>query len=193
MTYICGGNIPVLEGSRLLLRRMERQDAKQIFRYWSDPEVVKYMNVPAFESPEETWEMINMLNALSETEDTLRWGIESKQSGRLIGSCGFNAWQLSGAYRAEIGYELGKEHWGKGYMREALLLMFEFGFRTMGLNRIEALLFPQNSASIRLLAGLGFSREGLLREYQQDGDRFVDLYIYSLLKKEYKAKGGVSA
>lgn len=181
----------MLESSRLVLRRMEKQDAKQIFRYWSDPEVVKYMNVPAFESPEEAWEMINLLNALSETEDTLRWGIEIKESGELIGSCGFNSWQLSGAYRAEIGYELGKPYWGKGYMQEALTKMFEFGYQTMGLNRIEALLFPQNTASINLLTRLGFRKEGLLREYQQDGGKFVDLYIYSLLKREFVAYGGV--
>lgn len=189
MSYVCAGMIPELESTRLRLRKMEQRDAAQMFRYWSDPDVVRYMNVPAFQSAEETWEMIDLLNALSETEDTMRWGIEHKASGRLIGSCGFNTWQLSGAYRAEIGYELGKTFWGQGFMREALLLLFKFGFGTMGLNRIEALLFPQNTASIKLLTGLGFSREGLLREYQQDGEQFVDLLIYSLLKKEFTEKG----
>ncbi|WP_223067044.1 GNAT family N-acetyltransferase [Paenibacillus caui] len=192
-TYLCRGNIPVLETPRLMLRKMEQEDAAPMFRFWSDPEVAKYMNVPPFASEDETREMINLLNALSETEDTIRWGIEIKENGSLIGSCGFNAWQLSGAYRGEIGYELGQEYWGKGYMREALQAMFEFGYETMGLNRIEALIYPQNSASIRLLAGLGFSNEGLLREYQQDGDgeRFVDLYIFSLLKREFGTKGRV--
>ncbi|GJM82423.1 hypothetical protein HMSSN139_49190 [Paenibacillus sp. HMSSN-139] len=51
--YKCGGDIPVLEGERLRLRRMERSDAEVMFRYWSDPAVTKYMNVPPFASAEE--------------------------------------------------------------------------------------------------------------------------------------------
>ncbi|WP_094096376.1 GNAT family N-acetyltransferase [Paenibacillus physcomitrellae] len=188
LEYRCEGEIPVLESPRLTLRRLEKTDADQMFEYWSDPEVVKYMNVPPFANAEETAEMIKWLNLLAETEDTIRWGIELKDSGRLIGSCGYNTWQLAGAHRAEIGYELGRPYWGQGYMREALLTMFEFGFCTMGLNRIEALLYPVNYASIRLLQKLGFQREGMLREYQQAGDRFVDLDMYSLLRREWAHK-----
>lgn len=74
--YKCGGNIPVLESERLRLRRMERGDAEVMFRYWSDPEVTRYMNVSAFASVEEAWDMINLLNGLSESEDAMRFGIE---------------------------------------------------------------------------------------------------------------------
>ncbi|WP_138494958.1 GNAT family N-acetyltransferase [Paenibacillus pinistramenti] len=186
MEYRCNGQIPVLESTRLVLRRLEESDAEQLYKYWSDPEVVKFMNVPPFADAADTQEMIRWLNLLAETEDTLRWGIEVKSTGRLIGSCGYNTWQLSGTYRAEIGYELGREYWQQGYMFEALEAMFRFGFETMGLNRIEALTFPENTASISLLQKLGFSREGLLREYQKDGDRFVDLFIFSLLRREWE-------
>lgn len=185
MLYECGGNIPVLEGKRLRLRRMDRPDAETMFRYWSDPEVVRYMNMPPFTSEEDTFEMINMLNGLSESEDALRWGIELKEKALLIGSCGFNVWQLSGAYRGEIGYDLGRDYWGQGYMAETLQLLLTFGYETMGLNRIEALVDPRNDNSRRLLQKLGFVEEGLLREYQRSESGFVDLMIYSLLKKEY--------
>lgn len=189
MSYRCNGEIPVLEGSRLRLRRMERSDAQQMLMYWGDPEVVRYMNISAFQSEDEVWEMINLLNGLAETEDAMRWGIEHKESGMLIGSCGFNMWQLSGAYRAEIGYEIGARYWGQGYMSEALRLLFTFGYQEMGLNRIEALVYPDNEASIRLLSHLGFQSEGLLREYQKFGDQFVDLQMFSLLKREFLQGG----
>lgn len=185
--YRCGGYIPVLESERLRLRRMERKDASVMFGYWNDPEVIRYMNMPPYETEEDVWEMIHLLNGLSESEDAMRWGIEMKSSGRLIGSCGFNVWELAGAYRGEIGYDLGKLYWRQGYMTEAMHLMLSFGYGTMGLNRIEALVFPENAASLSLLRSFGFREEGLLREYQKTAVGFTDLLMYSLLKREYAA------
>ncbi|GAA0373562.1 GNAT family protein [Paenibacillus motobuensis] len=187
--FKCGGRIPVLEGERIRLRRMEQVDAADLFRYWSDPVVVKYMNVPVFTTVEETSEMIDFLNGLSETEDTMRWGIELVQEQRLIGSCGFNTWELSGAYRGEIGYDIGRDYWRQGYMTEALRLMLNYGFMTMGLNRIEALVDPRNSASRSILQSFNFHEEGLLREYQRTEEGFVDLIIYSLLRRDYDSGG----
>lgn len=183
--YRCGGDIPVIDSERLRLRRMERKDARELHRYWSDPEVVRYMNIPPFATVEDTVEMINLLNGLSESEDTLRWGIELKETGLLIGSVGFNVWELSGAYRGEIGYDLGRDFWGRGYMSEALRMVLAYGYGTMGLNRIEALVDPRNTASRELLRAFGFREEGLLREYQKTEHGFVDLLMYSLLKREY--------
>nr|WP_285860742.1 MULTISPECIES: GNAT family protein [Paenibacillus] len=168
---------------------MEQADAADLFCYWSDPVVVKYMNVPVFTSVEETSEMIDFLNGLSETEDTMRWGIELVQEQRLIGSCGFNTWELSGAYRGEIGYDIGRAYWRQGYMTEAFRLMLNYGFMTMGLNRIEALVDPRNSASRSILQSFTFHEEGLLREYQRTEEGFVDLLIYSLLRRDYDSGG----
>ncbi|MFD1177433.1 GNAT family N-acetyltransferase [Paenibacillus puldeungensis] len=187
--YRCSGNIPVIEGERLRLRPMESADAAVMFKYWSDPKVVKYINLPPFASVEDTREMINFLNGLAETEDALRFGIELKEERKLIGSCGFNVWELSGAYRGEIGYDLGLEYWGHGYMSEALRMLLAYGYETMGLNRIEALIDPRNRASRRLVEAFGFTEEGLLREYQRLETGFVDLLMYSLLKREYYSGG----
>ncbi|USB33808.1 GNAT family protein [Paenibacillus sp. YPG26] len=185
--YRCGGVIPELHSSRLRLRRLEDSDAAQLFKYWGDDEVVRYLNMSRLETVQDTLDMINLLNGLSESEDTLRWGIELKETGVLVGSCGFNVWQLAGANRGEIGYDLGVDYWGRGYMPEALLTLMEFGFSVMGLNRIEALVLPENSASRRMLNKLGFQEEGLLREYQQNeqAEGYIDLYLYALLKREF--------
>ncbi|WP_433945392.1 GNAT family N-acetyltransferase [Paenibacillus sp. SN-8-1] len=188
--YRCGGVIPELESSRLRLRKLEDSDAAQLYKYWGDDEVVKYLNMSRLESVQDTLDMINLLNGLSESEDTLRWGIELKETGLLIGSCGFNVWQLAGATRGEIGYDLGEAYWGRGYMSEALLTLMEFGYSVMGLNRIEVLVLPENSASRRMLEKLGFQEEGLLREYQQNeqAEGYIDLYLYALLKREFEQR-----
>lgn len=183
--YKCGGNIPILESQRLRLRKMNNTDAQTMLRYWNDPQVIQYLNMPSITTEGDICKLIHLLNDLSESEENLRWGIELKQSGELIGSCGFNMWVLSGAYRGEIGYELGRAYWGQGYMTEALGMVLSYGFETMELNRVEALVHPRNARSQELLHGLGFAREGLLREYQKAEHGYVDLLMYSLLKKEY--------
>lgn len=183
--YKCNGDIPILESRRLRLRKLNNSDAQTMFNYWTDPQVIQYMNMPSFTFEEDVCKLINLLNVLSESEENLRWGIELKETKQLIGSCGFNEWELAGAYRGEIGYDLGRAYWGNGYMTEALRLILSYGFGTMGLNRVEALVHPHNKSSQKLLHGVGLTQEGLLREYQKTERGYVDLLMYSLLKKEF--------
>jgi ribosomal-protein-alanine N-acetyltransferase len=109
-----------------------------------------------------------------------------KEDGVVIGSCGFygtHPWHLRGS----IGYELARPFWRQGIMSEALTAILTLGFGEMGLNRIDAVVLPENLASIRLLEKLGFCNEGLLREYENWGSKgFVDLCMLSLLKKTKK-------
>ncbi len=82
-----------------------------------------------------------------------------------------------------IGYDLSRPYWRRGIMTEALEAVIEFGFERMGLNRIEAVVFVENVASHRLLEKLRFEREGVLRDYEFLKGRFVDMVMYSLLRK----------
>jgi ribosomal-protein-alanine N-acetyltransferase len=61
-----------------------------------------------------------------------------------------------------------------------------FGFRQMQLNRIEAQVHPENTASLKLVAGLGFVQEGLLREAGWWGGQAQDLLQFSLLRREQR-------
>jgi ribosomal-protein-alanine N-acetyltransferase len=69
-------------------------------------------------------------------------------------------------------------------MTEALKLIIHYGFATLKLNRIQALVIPGNKPSVRLLLKLGFQEEGLLREYAFFKGRYHDLICYSLLSRE---------
>jgi ribosomal-protein-alanine N-acetyltransferase len=62
--------------------------------------------------------------------------------------------------------------------------VLRFGFEEMALNRVEALILPGNEAAHRLLTGLAFQREGVLREYEHLKGQFVDLTMYSLLRRD---------
>ncbi|WP_438347664.1 GNAT family N-acetyltransferase [Paenibacillus sp. FA6] len=183
--YVCGGNIPQLEGERILLRRMRHEDALSLLECWSRKEVREHSGIPELDTLDHAVEMIQFLNALSETEDGLRWGIVDKRSDEWIGSCGYNMWQLEGAYRGEIGCELSSSYWGQGYMSEAIALLLQYGFKEMGLHRIEALVDPRNERAGRLFRAQLFQMEGRLRDYRHTTDGFHDVHIYSILHSDW--------
>jgi ribosomal-protein-alanine N-acetyltransferase len=170
-----------IQTKRLLLRKMEITDASVLYEYWSDKDVTRYMNILGFESIKQAEDMIGLLNSLADSEKAFRWSIVCKGSKQILGTCGFNNWDKENQ-RAEIGYELGKQHWGQGFMTEALAGLISHGFGIMALNRIQALVEPENTVSRKVLMKLGFQEEGLLRQYEQVKGNFIDLMMYSILK-----------
>lgn len=184
--YRCSGHLPELHTERLWLRKLRKQDSAAIFQVWSDPAVTKYMNIESMHSKEDAEEMIELLDECSQNEEGFRFAIIEKSSGKIIGSCGFNNWQLEGAFRGEIGYELASSHWRQGFMTEAVTKVLNFGFTTMELNRIEALVDPRNDASAKLLSSLSFTCEGILRQLQYTSTGYKDMQMHSLLFEEWK-------
>lgn len=174
-----------IETDRLLLRRISLLDAPKLFEYWSDEEVTKHMNISQFSNESEAEAMISLLLALAASDQAFRWTIVNKRDGEILGTCGFNNWDETNQ-RGEIGYELGRQFWGQGIMTEALNGLIHHGFDTMELNRIQALVEPENSLSRKILFNMGFCEEGLLRQYEMARGRFVDLLMLSLLKNDYK-------
>lgn len=173
---------PEMETERLLLRSITPQDADAIFAIFADDEVTRYYDLYTFETIDEAAELIDYMDEAFETERQVRWGIARKQENRLLGTLGF-VWLRE--YRAEIGYDLARAHWGEGIMQEALTALLELAFDTLELNRIEALVIPGNRRSTTLLGRLGFRREGTLREYDHFKDKFQDLEMHALLRRDW--------
>ena len=92
-----------------------------------------------------------------------RWGLQRKDTGELIGTCGLFGWHRTWR-KCSLGYEIAQAHQGQGFMAEALREVLAWGFAEMGLNRIEAQVHPANAPSLELLRRLGFVQEGVLRE-----------------------------
>lgn len=102
----------------------------------------------------------------------------------MIGTCGYLNYENE-HNRIEIGYDLKPEYWGKGIMQEALSSIIHFAFTSMGINKIEAKVEPENISSIRLLEKLNFCQEGVLRQHEFENGKYIDLAILSILKSEY--------
>lgn len=117
--------------------------------------------------------------------DYLNFQLLDKTNLNVIGWCGFHSWYPE-HQRAEIGYHIIEEtNKGKGYMSEAFAAIIEYGFQHMQLNRIEALIGPQNIASQQLVNKLGFLKEGVMRQHYFKNGQLEDSVIYALLKADY--------
>ncbi|MGE8079975.1 GNAT family N-acetyltransferase [Peribacillus loiseleuriae] len=174
---------PIIETSRLILREVTSEDAKDMFKYLSDKDVVKPMGLAPFQAVKDVWDEVSWYKSIYEEGTGIRWGITLKDSGKVIGSCGFLN-MLTKHYRAEVGYELSKDYWGKGMASEALEAVVKHGYHHFQLERIEALIEPANLPSQKLVEKLGFKREGLLRHYEYTCGKFDDLYMYSIIKED---------
>jgi [ribosomal protein S5]-alanine N-acetyltransferase len=172
---------PKLETPRLILRQAYLSDAKTIFEILSDAEVTKYHDLSPPTSLSQVEWLINQRAKRFQAKQGIRWGIAHKSNNVVIGSCGY---RYKSPTLAEVGYELAQPYWRQGIMSEALNAIIQFGFQTIGLQRIEAMVMLENTASSELLKKLGFIEEGILRDYGFWKGQFHDLRLFSLLKQD---------
>ncbi|MFY0256100.1 GNAT family N-acetyltransferase [Chitinophaga sp. 30R24] len=177
-------HLPVINTGDLVLRPIEDKDAAALFRLFSDDAVTKYMDIDSFANISEATHIIRFFRESQEREEGLRWAISFAWRGELIGTCGYHRISKT-HFKAEIGYDLLPEYWGKGVMKEAVSHMLQYGFNEMQFNRIEAFVDPENLASSQLLSRLGFQYEGFLRDAFFEKGKFVNAQLYSLLRREY--------
>jgi len=172
--------ITKLQTERLVLRKMKVSDSASLFTIWSDPEVTKFMNINSFTDESQAVDMIEILDKLSRENRAIRYSIIELESNEIIGSCGYNSLDFSNS-KAEIGYDISKDFWGKGYAPEAILSLMDYAFSALELNRIEAKAEPENVNSIKVLQKLNFTFEGTMRKCEKSKEKFIDLSIYSKL------------
>lgn len=159
--------VPTLETDRLVLRPHDpARDAPFIFAMRTKPEGIRYLSSLPPTAIDEVEARLVRVNAAGERGEIIGFTLERKEDGRVLGLTGLVHLQPKHAC-AEIAYELDHEHWGKGYMREAVARIVEYGFSTLELHRLEIRTHPDNARSMKLAESLGFVKEGILRENER--------------------------
>jgi ribosomal-protein-alanine N-acetyltransferase len=178
-------SFPDLATERLVLRGLCLDDTEFIFAHFSDPAVVQYlMDEPPLTDRTQAADLIRFYLE-PEGKDHNRWGLVRRDSGQLVGTCGYHRWDRRNR-RAEIGYDLTPGCRGQGFMAEAVQAALRHGFARMGLNKVDAVVYVGNEPSRRLLQRLGFRQEGLLRDHYLVEGRFFDHALHSLLGREWR-------
>ena len=188
MTATLNDAFPVLDGTRVQLRAYREQDLASYFALYADARVTRYWSFPAWSELEAARERFPDMLAARDARNALAWAIVPHGLDAPIGNVSlFRIDAVQG--RADIGYSLHPDHWGRGYASEALARVLKHAFDAMGLRRIEADIDPRNAASCRLVERLGFVREGLLRERWQVAGEVCDTALYGLLAHDWTARG----
>lgn len=175
---------PILETKRLKLIEITHQHVDYIYEILSLEEVTRFYGTNRFTLPVEASRLIDMFHKNFVDKRGIRWGIILKENQRFIGTVGLNGLHIKNR-RAEIGYELHPDYWRRGLSSEAINEVIRFSFQQLDLNRIGAVIYPENAASINLLMKIGFTKEGILRGYINQNEQFHDTYVLSLLKAEW--------
>jgi [ribosomal protein S5]-alanine N-acetyltransferase len=177
------------ENFRVYLKTLGIEDAQAITEKVNDREItLNTLTIPFPYERQHALAFIEFATQKYSLREEYHLGIHL-QNGELIGVCGLTNID-SVNMKAELGYWIGRDYWGKGYANEAMQLIMYFGFKNLKLNKIYAHVFGSNERSIKLLERLGFSQEGLLKEdvFHAGVGRFMDAFSYSILKKEFPSK-----
>ncbi len=176
---------PTLETERLILRKLKKSDTKDLYEYCSSPVSAKYSLWQPHEDIGVTRQYISWLLRSYKRGEYFTWGIELKESGKLIGTCSFTS--VDNEYKvAEIGYGIGNAYWGNGYAAEAVKAVLEYGFCTVGFISINAKIMKENVSSVRLASAVGMECDGLLRNGIYCKGEAHDLYVFSMLDTDYQ-------
>jgi [ribosomal protein S5]-alanine N-acetyltransferase len=178
---------PMIETRRLWIRPMRITDAAALMTVNGDDEVMRFLPHPTWRTIADGVAWIEGMFALQDRGDTYSFVISRRSDGRIIGSCFLFNVAMDNA-RAEIGYGLSRPNWGRGYATEAMTAFISRAFAVLGLRRLEAEIDPRNTGSAKVVEGLGFLLEGLLRERWNLKEGIADARLYGLLRSDWTAR-----
>jgi ribosomal-protein-alanine N-acetyltransferase len=176
-------------GSSLRLRWLTAADLAALYAIFSDAEVTRYWGSARFTKLADAEALLESIQSHFRARTLFQWGIEladGDSAGQIIGTCTLAHIDPVNR-RGELGFALGRSHWGHGYARTAAAAVLAFAFEQLQLHRVSADTDPRNAASIRTLEKLGFRREGLLREHYHVTGEIQDALLFGLLRSEWQA------
>lgn len=175
---------PILETQRLRVRAFREPDLDDIEGIHRDEETTFHLPCGTWRTADDRKAWHDRIRAMLTAGTGVQFVLEERTTGRVIGACVVFRHD-EGSARAEIGYVLGRAHWGRGLMREALQAVISHAFGPWGLRRLEAEVDPDNLRSDRVVRSLGFVEEGRLRKRWCDRGRIYDTRIFGLLRHEW--------
>ena len=165
------------------IREFLANDADAIVKNANNREVSKYMR-DSFPYPYTKENAVQWIDFVKKNYSTLFFAIANETE--LIGGIGAVPQTDVHRFSAEVGFWLGQSHWNRGIITIALPVFCNYLFTKFNFNRLTANVFEGNDASKKVLEKTGFVLEGTQRKNVFKENKFVDHYIYGLLKEDFK-------
>lgn len=158
---------------RLLLRPLDEADAADVFEWAGDPVVNRWMPYALYDDAEQVRRWIAGLR-----EEDCEFAFELNATGKVIGSGSIGYNPECAAY--ELGYNLNRAYWGRGYATEAARAMIRWAHGTLGARDFAARHAVANAASGNVIRKCGFQFEELTQCSRYDGSETYDAAFYRL-------------
>lgn len=171
----------VLETQRLILREYMQEDFPALHRMLSDPETMAYYSAPYDEAGARRWLDWSLQNYRNYGFGW--WVMISKETGDFIGDCGLTMQPIDGQLLPEIGYHIYKDHWRKGYGKEAAAAVRDWVFTNRDFNTLYCYMPRANLASCATAASIGMTK---IKEYTDETDGI--LCVYSISRHQWEEK-----
>jgi len=174
----------IVKGEKVSLGLILKEDIQKLWLWINNREVRRYLaspdNIFFFEDELEWYER------LRKNKDKNRvFAVIENKSESIVGVIGIHRIDHKNGH-AEIGYFLGKEFWGRGYMSEAVKLALEYCFKWLNLRKVYAHVYGFNIASQKVLEKNGFKLVGKWKKHIYTPDGYTDLLCYEIFKEEWK-------
>jgi len=178
---------PFLIGERIYLRGVEKSDLSgEYFQWLNDYEVTRFLESGVFPNSQEAMEAYYQARVTSSNEVFL--AIVLKENDRHIGNLKLGP--VNWIHRfAELGILVGaKDCWNKGYGTEATVLLMDYAFKRLNLNKVTLGVIAENEAAVRVYERIGFVKEGRITEYYLIDGRYRDKIVMGLTAKQFYEK-----
>jgi RimJ/RimL family protein N-acetyltransferase len=151
--------VPELSTARLLMRQWRDSDLEPFAELNGDPEVMRHFPAPM--TREESDAFARMVRDTIERQGWGLWAVGVAGGPDYIGFVGLNTARFEAPFTpaVEVGWRLGREHWGHGYATEAARAATEFGFGELHLDEIVSFTAPANERSRRVMERLGMTHD----------------------------------
>ncbi|PEV21374.1 GNAT family N-acetyltransferase [Bacillus thuringiensis] len=174
-----------IETKRLLVKPYHISDSKPLYELQKHPKTNRFMPSPSY--------------SIEEIQDIILWSIEmnkknnvnniakfnlsifEKSSHKFIGYCGLGPLDFE-ITSTEMYYALSYDKWGKGYATEATYALLQYAFLKIGIERVVAVVFPENKASVRVLKKLGFQFEEKVKNLNEEFKEFAGMHSFYITK-----------
>ncbi len=169
------------------LRKLQPSDADRIEELASVLPVAQHtLNIPHPYPKGGGRDFVEMITTQMAEGKCATFAVVENASEQLVGCIGLRI--ESEHNRAELGYWIGQDYWGRGYCTEAARLILAHGFNDLALRRIMATALTQNGASSRVMEKIGMKHEGILRQHVTRFGVTSDMTVYGILRDEFKRK-----
>ena len=168
----------MIQTPRLLLRDFQQDDCQIVLAYQSEPQFCTYYPWNSRTSSD-VYDLIGQFILWSKEQPRSKFqlAIILKKENKLIGNCGIRKNTLE-SLEAEFGCELDPCYWSQGYAVEAGEAIFDFGFKTLGLQRIFSICVAANQSAVHLAESLGMKRDDSWKETKRMKGRSWEMSKY---------------